>query len=106
MITLPDLIFDKIMLMIDLESLQKCRQVCKMWNKKIMRNLWESPRKQWGKIIESRMEKQWICYGTERKYDRIQNFPSDEKMAHALLLGKTRPGVDRVKPNVWYWVTT
>ena len=87
-LSLPDLIFDKIMLMIDLESLDKCRQVCKTWNKKIMRNLWESPRRQWGKIIERRIEKQWF-FDDPNGIRRMLNFPPDEKIAHVLLLGKS-----------------
>ena len=87
-LSLPDLIFDKIMLMIDHESLEKCRQVCKTWNKKIMRNLWESPRKQWGNIIERRMEKQWFYYDPNG-IRRMLNFPPDEKIAHVLSLGKS-----------------
>lgn len=87
-LSLPDLIFDKIMLMIDLESLDKCRQVCKTWNKKIMRNLWESPRKQWGNIIERRIDEQWFYYDSNGVL-RMLNFPSDEKIAHVLLLGKS-----------------
>ena len=37
---LPDLIFEDIMMMIDLESLCHCRQVCRTWNAKIMSNIW------------------------------------------------------------------
>lgn len=93
--SLPDLIFDDIMLMIDFESLEKCRQVCKTWNKKIMRNLWENPRKQWGNIIERRIEKQWFYYAPNGVW-RMLNFPTDEKIAHVVLLGKAKNDTDCV----------
>lgn len=39
-----DLIFEKIMLMVghnSLESLDRCREVCRTWNYKIMDKIWE-----------------------------------------------------------------
>ena len=42
---LPDLIFEDIMMMIDLDSLCHCRKVCSTWNAKIMSNIWGNPSK-------------------------------------------------------------
>ena len=42
-LTLPDLIFDEIMMIVGLDSpgsLCKCRQVCRTWNVKIISNIW------------------------------------------------------------------
>ena len=78
---LPDLIFDKIMLIIGLwnpEMLVVCKQVCKAWRKGILRTLWESPKKSWGAVIERRIEMSNL--GSE-------DFPSDEKLAQIKLLG-------------------
>ena len=49
-------IFEKIMMMIgldSLESLHRCRQVCTAWNAMIMQNIWESPSKR--NIIKMRV---------------------------------------------------
>ena len=57
---MPELVFDDIMLRIglnDLESLHRCRQVCKSWNDRIMRNIWENPSKR--NLIKTRIEKDW-----------------------------------------------
>ena len=51
-LTLPDLIFSDIMMMVGLESLQRCRQVCSTWNEMILSDIWESPRKK--KIMKER----------------------------------------------------
>ena len=78
---LPEPIFDEIMLIIGLkspESLDICKQVCKAWRKRIMKNLMDSPSKNWRPVIERRMEKS--CLSTEM-------FPSDEKLAYVKLLG-------------------
>ena len=75
-------IFEKIMLMIgldSLESLDNCRQVCKAWNDMIMNKIWENPTKQWGIVIQKRIERSW---------DDQNNLPSDEKISRAKLLGK------------------
>ena len=78
-------IFEEIMLMIgldSLESLDSCRQVCKAWNTMIMNKIWENPTKKWGPIIQRRIERSW----------NIQNyFPSDEKISKAKFLGKLNP---------------
>ena len=53
-------IFDKIMMMVVLssvESLHRCRQVCRTWNAMIMENIWENPSKRI--IIKMRIEKIW-----------------------------------------------
>ena len=55
-----DLVFEKIMMMIgldSLESLHRCRQVCRAWNAMILQNIWESPRKR--NIIEMCILKIW-----------------------------------------------
>ena len=78
---LPDPIFDEIMLIIGRESLECldiCKQVCQAWNRGIQRNLWDSPSKKWGSVIERRIMKS--CCGPK-------NFPSDEKLAYVKLLG-------------------
>ena len=52
-----DLIFQKIMMMVgldSLESLHKCRQVCTAWNSMIMQKIWESQSKM--NIIKMRIE--------------------------------------------------
>ena len=75
-------IFEKIMLMIGLDSLEtldNCRQVCRNWNTMIMNKIWENPTKQWGTIIQRRIERSWG-----------NNFPSDQKISHAKLLSKHR----------------
>ena len=78
---LPEPIFDEIMLIIGLESpesLDICKQVCQAWRKRIMRNLWDSPTKKWGPIIERRIKKR--CWGPK-------NLPSDELLTYVKLLG-------------------
>ncbi len=73
-----DLIFQKIMMMVgldSLESLHRCRQVCTAWNTMIMQKIWESPSKR--NIIKMRIERIW---GPEM-------LPSDEDIAHAKWLG-------------------
>ena len=77
-VTLPDLIFTDIMMMVGLESLEslhRCRQVCSKWNEKILRDIWESPSKK--KIMKKRIERTW---GTGR-------LPSNEEISHAKWLG-------------------
>ena len=47
-LSLPELIFSDIMMMVGLESLDslhRCRQVCKTWNEMILRDIWESQSK-------------------------------------------------------------
>ena len=77
---LPDLIFSDIMMKIVLEnvgSLHRCRQVCKTWNEKIMHNIWENPSKK--AIIKTRIGEIW---GTANK-----TLPSREDVSHAKWLG-------------------
>ena len=79
---LPDLVFNGIMLMLgleDFEILDRCRQVCKLWNVMIMRNLWENPSKSWGSVMKRRMENCWNTRGS---------YPSDKHISQALMLGK------------------
>ena len=57
-LTLPDMIFSEIMMMVGLESLEslhRCRQVCSKWNEKILTDIWESQSKK--KIMKERIEK-------------------------------------------------
>ena len=73
-----DLIFQKIMMMVgldSLESLYRCEQVCTAWNTMIMQNIWESPSKR--SIIKMRIDRNW---GPEM-------LPSDEDISHAKWLG-------------------
>ena len=80
-----DLIFDKIMLLIghsSLEDLDRCRQVCKTWNDRIIMKIWENPTKRWGTIIQRRIERSWAEEG--------DSLPSHEKISKAKLLGKNR----------------
>ena len=79
---LPDLLFNGIMLLLgleDFEILDRCRQVCKLWNVMIMRNLWENPSKSWGSVMRTRIENCWNIRGS---------YPSDKHISHALMLGK------------------
>ena len=73
-----DLIFQKIMMMVglnSLESLHRCRQVCTAWNSMIMQNIWESPSRR--SIIKMRIERRWSP----------EMLPSDEDISHAKWLG-------------------
>ena len=75
---LPDLIFSDIMIIVGLESLEslhRCRQVCKTWNERIIRDIWENQSKK--KIMKIRIEKNW---GPDM-------FPTDEEISHAKWLG-------------------
>ena len=74
------IIFEKIMMMVglrSLESLHRCRQVCRAWNAMIMQNIWESPRKR--NIIKMRIEKN-LALGPPF-------FPSEEDISNAKWLG-------------------
>ena len=71
---LPDLMFCDIMMMVGLESLEslhRCRQVCRAWNEKILQDIWENPNKK--KIMKERIERSWVP----------GMFPSDEEISHA-----------------------
>ena len=77
-VTLPAMIFSDIMMIVgveSLESLHRCRQVCKLWNEKILRDIWENPSKK--KIMKERIERSW---GPEM-------LPSNEEISHAKWLG-------------------
>ena len=85
--TLPELIFSDIMMMVglkSLESLHRCRQVCKTWNEMILRDIWESQSKK--KIIKERVDKIWAPNMSSIK-DTSSLFPSDEEVSHARWLG-------------------
>ena len=76
---LPEMIFSDIMMMVGLESLEslhRCRQVCKSWNEKILRDIWDNKGKK--KIMKERIERRW----------GPGMFPSDEEIAHAKWLGE------------------
>ena len=78
LIKLPDLIFSDIMMMVglkSLESLYQCRQVCKTWNEKILRDIWDSQSKK--RIMKERIERSW----------GPGMFPSHEQISHAKWLG-------------------
>ena len=80
---LPYQILEEVMLMIGQscpEDLDRCRQVCKVWNVMIMRKLWERPTRKWGAIIGTRIEQSWSN----------EHFPSYKKLTYALELGKYR----------------
>jgi len=73
-----DLIFQEIMMMVgldSLESLHRCRQVCTAWNTMIMQNIWERKGKR--NIIKMRIQKIWAS----------KKLPSDKDIAHAKWLG-------------------
>ena len=75
-LTLPELIFSEIMLMVglgSLESLHRCRQVCTKWNESIMVQIWGNPSKK--KIMKEKIEKSWA--------PELEIFPSDEEISHA-----------------------
>ena len=79
-----DLIFQKIMMMVgldSLESLHRCEQVCTAWNSMIMQNIWESPSKRG--IIKKRIERKWAP----------GIYPTDEDISHAKVLGNNNTGL-------------
>ena len=81
LMTPPPEIFDMIMMMVglsSLESLHRCRQVCSAWNAMILRNIWENPSKR--KMIKIRIERNW---GPEV-------LPSNEDISHAKWLGNSK----------------
>ena len=60
LVTLPELIFSDIMLMVGLESLEslhRCRQVCRTWNEMILKDIWENQSRK--KIMKMSIEKNW-----------------------------------------------
>ena len=76
---LPDMIFSDIMMMVGLESLEtlhRCRQVCKLWNEKILRDIWENRSKK--RIMKKKIERSW----------GPGMFPSNEEISHAKWLGE------------------
>ena len=75
---LPDLVFDKVMLMIGLsclEALDRCRQVCTTWNVILLRKLWENPSKSWGIVIRRRIEKSWGLISTLPSVEDVEIVP-------------------------------
>ena len=79
-----DLIFQKIMMMVgldSLESLHRCEQVCTTWNSMVMQNIWESPSRR--NIIKMRIEKTWAP----------EMLPSDIDISCAKWLGNNIAGL-------------
>ena len=73
-LTLPEMIFSDIMMMVGLESLEslhRCRQVCSKWNEKILRDIWENQSRK--NIMKMRIEKSW----------GPGMLPTDEEISHA-----------------------
>ena len=73
-----DHVFQKIMMMVgldSLESLQRCEKVCTAWNDMIMQNIWESSSER--NIIKMRIEKNWAP----------SMYPSDEDISNVKWLG-------------------
>ena len=82
-LTLPDLIFSDIMMMVGLDrldNLHRCRQVCSQWNEMILDDIWENQSKK--KIMKERIERSW---GPDM-------FPTDEEICHAKWLGDMKAG--------------
>ena len=72
----PDLVFDTIMMMVNVTALRKCSQVCTSWKEKITKNILENKTKK--NIIRARMER---ALGPGM-------FPSAEEICNAKWLGK------------------
>ena len=73
-----DHVFQKIMMMVgldSLESLQRCEKVCTAWNDMIKQNIWESSSER--NIIKMRIEKNWAP----------SMYPSDEDISNVKWLG-------------------
>ena len=75
---MPDIVFDDIMMMIDIDSLRSCSQVCRTWHRRIMSNVWGNPSKR--NVIKKRIERSW---GPEM-------LPSEEDISRARWFGKYR----------------
>ena len=76
---LPELVLEKIMLMVGLLSpmdLDNCIQICRTWNDVIRRKI--NPTNKWGTIIQQRLERSW---------DAENSYPSDKEIQHAKSLG-------------------
>ena len=77
-VSIPELIFSDIMMIVgleNLESLHRCRQVCKTWNEMILRDIWESQNKK--RIMRERVQRNW----------GPGMLPSDEDISLARMLG-------------------
>ena len=76
--TLPELIFSDIMMIVGLESLDslhRCRQVCKIWNELILRVIWKNKSRK--RIMREGMERNW----------GPGMLPTDEEISRAKWLG-------------------
>ena len=77
-LSLPQLIFSDIILMVgldSLESLHRCRQVCSAWNEMILQDIWENQSKK--RILKEKIERNW----------GPGMYPSDEEISHTRWLG-------------------
>ena len=77
--TLPELIFCDIMMKVGLDSIEtlhRCRQVCKTWNVTILDEIWGNQSRK--RIIKMRIEEIWDCSWM---------FPSEDVISHAKWLG-------------------
>ena len=75
-LNLPDLVFNKIMMMTSMASLRRCTQVCSSWDERITKNILESPKS----IIRARIERA-MAMGPGM-------FPSSEDICNAKWLSK------------------
>ena len=73
---LPEIVFDDIMMMIGLDSLLSCSQVCRSWHRRIKANIWGNPSKR--NVFKTRIERNW---GPEM-------LPSEEDISRARWFGK------------------
>ena len=83
---LPLEVFDHIMFLLsslynslNYTSLMNCRLVCKDWNKKIMRSLWDHKNKKWSAIIGKRFKQSWkIKLPTEKTICKAEELITQE----------------------------
>ena len=88
---LPDLVFNDLMLIIglqSLESLHRCRQVCKTWNDKITSNIWEHQTRK--NILIVGIVKKWVKMSRYPEMCGPDMLPSDEDISNAKCLGKCK----------------
>ena len=100
---LPEILFTEIMLMVGLQSidsLHKCRQVCRTWNENILRLIWKNLHKK--KLIKLRIKEdwryiskfkptnvnfqEWCCIS--KLEDTFRQIPSSKEVSHAKWLEK------------------
>lgn len=79
-VTIPELIFCDIMMKVGLDSIEtlhRCRQVCKTWNETILEEIWGNQSRK--RMMKMRIEEIWDCSWM---------FPSDDVISHAKWLGR------------------